>query len=123
MTAPIYSTRIPQLSRRVHKRKVEPWSSEGRPTVKFPSHFDFGTLLSSAWTCHRSTTHRCLLRGNNPSTSLRKGCSLRFAFERNCGIRVQRTLVPGQQRQSRSWTASIPYCYFNLKTAASWKIF
>ena len=29
------------------------------------------------------------VRGSNPSTSLRKGCTLRYAIDRNCGIRVE----------------------------------
>src|SRR5262245_46347491 len=36
-----------------------------------------------------NTADRCLLRGVNPSTLLRKGCVSRFSVDRSCGIRDQ----------------------------------
>ncbi len=49
-----------------------------RPTVKFQSHFALSHVVAMRLDIPRCTADRCLLRGRNPSTSLRKGCASRF---------------------------------------------
>ena len=71
-------TRYVQPEFRSCRRRGGILEERRRPTVKFQSDFTLSHVVAMRLDIPRSTADQCLLRGRNPSTSLRKGCASRF---------------------------------------------
>ena len=69
------------------------WSSEGVRLWSFNIILAFVKSLQCNSTAPYSTVDQCLLKGTNPSTSLRKDRASRLSVDHNCGIRVHSRLA------------------------------